>query len=915
MSQDIELNNLEGVEKAAAVGMLLEHTRASGPFATLFDYPHLLTYIGTWMIFLGSICLLVSGIFLGDHIDEATWLNAAALVVVTLGALFYAVTSFVNQQLLICYGANILFIGLCLFTASSLWEGHDIRHNVHNDDPEKYEDNVEARAKLSIAATVTIVVAVCCFVVKGYQRFVIPLFGPPNYTFFGAFIFGAGACCHMVAQIKLSDEDLREDDDKYKPHPNTGVFGSYLLVIGALLLVLAVSRAHYAIDQLVLSNYPSITVYKIPTFATFLLVAASGLGFIGSVVLVSGRAFVSYSDRVKLITAALALLSFSCGGIWVVSAMSATHPKKESSRRSLSILLKGTSLQFMSFLLYCISMGLRLSLLDHTGPNGGSAKDGDSERSTYPDDFSTAAAALGIVSSILLLVDALKYTNFRAHFLSPGNFGALSHIVHVGGSICVFLFCLHRNLSNDKGGSHHQAVSYDGTEMLGYILWSISRLFNFLFYNVALDFHQIRQKEDLSLRGLLKKCGFYRDFDAIAANLPKKERTLRTHSHRFAFSFGPKEYEVNSGVEDEIEALELPEESILSTDVVVIGCGPVGLTLCNEIGQRGVHVIGIEMRPAVIPDSRFFMLSAASMEGLKRNGVSKLVLERAIPQDFGLGAVFTTGMSQEDGELVVGAHGPPRSSLESLGASLTDKDRSTTLSSKWAEQQPQRCMQSIQEQSSKDVAETNPNISLMYGHEAVAMDSDASGVTIKAKKIKAEDDTTEATFIYIKCKYLVGCDGPSSFVSKSLQVKFDGFANLGVTRTILFKAPGLIDIVRKKYGEVLQYQVARPGLGIGFFVLNDYEKHIWTFNLFGLIDGRNPRALSKDEMYAVLQDFVGEKIETSVIGDNGWFWNLFLARSFVYGRVLLCGDAAHSWPPFGGLGGNTGYADAFNLGW
>ncbi|CAM9150701.1 unnamed protein product, partial [Ectocarpus fasciculatus] len=351
------------------------------------------------------------------------------------------------------------------------------------------------------------------------------------------------------------------------------------------------------------------------------------------------------------------------------------------------------------------------------------------------------------------------------------------------------------------------------------------------------------------------------------------------------------------------------------TDVVVIGCGPVGLTLCNEIGQRGVRVIGVEMRPAVIPDSRFFVLSTASMEGLKRNGVSKLVLERAIPQEFGLGAVFTTGMSQEDGELVAGAHGEPRSRLESLGASLTDKARSSTLSSMWAEQQPQRCMQSIQEQSSKEIAEANPNITLMYGHEAISMDSDASGVTIKIKKVKADADESEDQFAYIKCKYLVGCDGPGSFVSKSLQVKFDGFANLGVTRTILFKAPGLIDVVRKKYGEVLQYQVARPGLGIGFFVLNDYHKQIWTFNLFGLIDGRNPRALPKEEMYAVLQDFVGENIETSVIGDNGWFWNLFFARSFVYGRVLLCGDAAHSWPPFGGLGGNTGYADAFNLGW
>lgn len=45
------------------------------------------------------------------------------------------------------------------------------------------------------------------------------------------------------------------------------------------------------------------------------------------------------------------------------------------------------------------------------------------------------------------------------------------------------------------------------------------------------------------------------------------------------------------------------------------------------------------------------------------------------------------------------------------------------------------------------------------------------------------------------------------------------------------------------------------------------------------------------------------------------FWNLFIARKYVYNRVMLCGDAAHSWAPFGGLGGNCGYGDANNLAW
>src|SRR5258708_28158578 len=40
-----------------------------------------------------------------------------------------------------------------------------------------------------------------------------------------------------------------------------------------------------------------------------------------------------------------------------------------------------------------------------------------------------------------------------------------------------------------------------------------------------------------------------------------------------------------------------------------------------------------------------------------------------------------------------------------------------------------------------------------------------------------------------------------------------------------------------------------------------------------------------------------------------------VADRFEVGRVFLVGDAARSQPPSGGLGGNTGIAEAYNLAW
>ena len=47
------------------------------------------------------------------------------------------------------------------------------------------------------------------------------------------------------------------------------------------------------------------------------------------------------------------------------------------------------------------------------------------------------------------------------------------------------------------------------------------------------------------------------------------------------------------------------------------------------------------------------------------------------------------------------------------------------------------------------------------------------------------------------------------------------------------------------------------------------------------------------------------------------FWNLRIAVAEKYqdGRIFIAGDAAHSHPPYGGLGVNNGYEDIANLGW
>jgi hypothetical protein len=66
---------------------------------------------------------------------------------------------------------------------------------------------------------------------------------------------------------------------------------------------------------------------------------------------------------------------------------------------------------------------------------------------------------------------------------------------------------------------------------------------------------------------------------------------------------------------------------------------------------------------------------------------------------------------------------------------------------------------------------------------------------------------------------------------------------------------------------------------------------------------------------ALIQEAAGFKCKIEF--DNVLFWNLRIAVAETYqdGRIFIGGDAAHSHPPYGGLGVNNGFEDIANLGW
>ena len=82
---------------------------------------------------------------------------------------------------------------------------------------------------------------------------------------------------------------------------------------------------------------------------------------------------------------------------------------------------------------------------------------------------------------------------------------------------------------------------------------------------------------------------------------------------------------------------------VTETPILIVGAGPVGLSLASELGRRGVHCLIIEQSDGVIYHPRATALNARTMELLRRWGVAERVKRDGTPPDFPHTALYLTG--------------------------------------------------------------------------------------------------------------------------------------------------------------------------------------------------------------------------------------------------------------------------------
>ncbi|MFJ2134779.1 FAD-dependent monooxygenase [Streptomyces sp. NPDC087845] len=104
---------------------------------------------------------------------------------------------------------------------------------------------------------------------------------------------------------------------------------------------------------------------------------------------------------------------------------------------------------------------------------------------------------------------------------------------------------------------------------------------------------------------------------------------------------------------------------------------------------------------------------------------------------------------------------------------------------------------------------------------------------------------------------------------------------------------------------------ASPGLLIGMDGIRR-----WTFQRSFDPAVESPQDYPPERCARIVRDAVGAgELDVDIRSVGSWTMTARTAETYRSGRVFLVGDAAHQFPPTGGLGMNSGLADADNLGW
>ncbi|MGO9226913.1 bifunctional 3-(3-hydroxy-phenyl)propionate/3-hydroxycinnamic acid hydroxylase [Mycobacterium sp.] len=306
----------------------------------------------------------------------------------------------------------------------------------------------------------------------------------------------------------------------------------------------------------------------------------------------------------------------------------------------------------------------------------------------------------------------------------------------------------------------------------------------------------------------------------------------------------------------------------VDVDVLVVGAGPVGLTLANILGLQGVSTLVVDERDALIDYPRGVGLDDEALRTFQSIGLVDRILPHTVPNQI---LRFVDAKRRVLAEMA-----PPDARFG------------------W----PKRngFVQPLVDAELLAGLQRFEHVEVRWERPMTACRQDDDAVTVE---LGGDHETTS-----LRARYVVGCDGGRSITRRMMGVSFDGTTSS--TRWLV------VDVANDPLGHPNSEVGADPerpyasisiahGIRRFEFMIHNHES--------------DEQAQDPAFLRQMLARMVPHPDRVDVIRRRVYTHHSRIAGAFRAGRLLLAGDAAHLMPVWQGQGYNSGIRDAFNLGW
>lgn len=320
---------------------------------------------------------------------------------------------------------------------------------------------------------------------------------------------------------------------------------------------------------------------------------------------------------------------------------------------------------------------------------------------------------------------------------------------------------------------------------------------------------------------------------------------------------------------------------MIETDVLVVGGGPVGLSLALELGMQGRRCLLVERHDRVGYAPRAKTTNVRSRELMRRWGIAgRLAAASPFGIDYPSNVVFATRLA-----------GRELARFENAFHCAPARDPRYAEHAQWI---PQYKVEEVLRSRAAEFAA----VEMRFSTQLESWTELDGGIEASLTNLATGQP------LRVRASYLVGADGARSTVRERLGIRMEGTSPLSHNHNIVFRSPGLSR--RHALGPAVMYWLVNDQVPSVISPL-DRDDH-WTFGC--------PKLDEADaDPVQLIRTALGFDAEVEIVSRDSWTAHQLIATRYRQGRVFLAGDACHLHPPFGGHGMNMGIGDAVDLGW